>query len=235
MRDIVDLKVTQIRLYPIDTVPLRLLTIEKNLTPFREVLRFKSATLGDEKEDSAGFTFLNGELAYKSKTYSVERLTFEPLRVVLSIYGPSAAADALYEEVRRSLLAADPDGPFAKVEPYVKVQETSCVATLDVGFDKLFNPSLVRFLNKTVAAHTSSKAVSSQVAPSRFSAKISYELLDPELKRAGVQLLNKGLTIEPRARTRLEEQRYFTLSPTDSDTHFTILREFEKSLRGPAK
>lgn len=235
MRDIVDLKVIQIRLYPIDTIPLSLLAIEKNLIPFKEVLRFKSIATGDEKEDTTSLTFLNGEITYESKVYSVERLILEPLRVLLSVYGSSAVADVLYEEVRKNFLAADPDSPMAKVEPYVKVEETSCVASLDVDFRRLFSPSLLRFLDRTVGAHTSSKAVSSQVIPSRFSAKISYELVNRELKEAGVQLLNKVLTIEPRARTRLEEQRYFTLSPTDSDTHFTILREFEKSLRGPAK
>ena len=71
--------------------------------------------------------------------------------------------------------------------------------------------------------------------PSKFSARISYDLLDSGLREVGVRLVDKTLTIEPRIRTRLEERRYYTLSPTDSETHLELLREFEKAFRRAGK
>lgn len=235
MKDITDLKVTQVRLYPIDSVPLRALAIEKNITPFKSILRFKSATLGDEKTELISFTFLNGEYEYQGEVHLVERLIIEPLRLSLSVFGTSSVADALYEEVRTILVAAEPNGSFGSAEPYLKVEETSCVATLDVNFRKLFAAPLLQFLDKTVQRRTSTELASSSVQPMTFSARISYELLNSGLKKAGVQLLDKLLTIEPRIRTTLEEQRYYTFSPTDSETHLKVLREFEKALGGAVK
>lgn len=235
MKDISDLKVTQVRLYPIDSMPLRALAIEKNITPFKTTLRFKSATLGDEKTEILTFAFMNGEFEHQGKVHLVERLTIDPLRLSLSVFGASSVADALFEEVRKILIAAEPNGSFASTEPYLKVEETSCIATLDVNFQNLFATALLQFLQKTVRRKTSTMIASSKVQPITFSARISYELLNSDLKNAGVQLLDKALTIEPRIRTNLEERRYFTFSPTDSETHLTVLRELEKALGGTAK
>ena len=235
MREIVDLKVTQVRLYPIDVLPLTLLLVEKNLAPFRESLRFKSASAREAKPERAIIEFLGGEFEHQGKAHLVDRLTIESQRVTLVLYGTSATADAFYEEVRKIVAAADPEVGFPKSGPYVKVDETSCIVTLDVDFRKLFAPALVKFLEKTVRTRTSTDFASSDVLPARFSARVAYELVNPDLRKAGIRLVDKTLTIEPRVTTRPEERRYYTLSPTDSETHLALLREFEKAFKGPKK
>lgn len=151
------------------------------------------------------------------------------------MFGTSAVAEAVYHAIHNILVAVDPDGPFPRIEPYVKVEETSCVVTLDVEFEKLFAPPLLKFLEKTVRSRTSSNLATSNVIPARFSARVSYELLDLALKKAGVRLVDKTLTIEPRIRTRLEERRYFTQSPMDSENHLALLREFERAFKHGGK
>jgi len=49
MKDIVDLKVRQVRLYPVDVLPIAALLVEKNLAPFKDTLRFKGASAGEAK------------------------------------------------------------------------------------------------------------------------------------------------------------------------------------------
>lgn len=227
MKDIVDLRVTQIRLYPIDVLPLSTLAIAKNLDPFRERLRFKTASATGEKPELA-FHFVNGEIEHGGEVYLVERLAIEPQRLTFSLVGPSIVGEAFYEEVRKALEAADPTGVFGKSEPYIKSEETSCVATLDVHFRKLFSPSLLQFLEKTVHPKVSRSVAKTEVIPFNFAARISYELLDPELTKIGIRLSERKLIIEPRIRTHLDERRYFTQSPTDSKTHLALLRSFEK-------
>ena len=230
MKDIVDLKVTQIRLYPVDVLPISGLLLEKNLAPFRETLRFKTATRPDEKQEVFALDLLGGEIEYEGKVHLIERLAIGRQRLMVSVFGTSTVADIVYEAVSKILMAVDPDGAFPKTEPYVKVEETSCVVTLDVDFRNFFAPALLQFFDKTVRSRTSSKVAASDVMPFKFSVRVSYDLLDPDLKKVGVQLVDKTLTIEPRIRTRLEERRYYTQSPTDSETHLALLREFEKIL-----
>jgi len=178
---------------------------------------------------------LGGEIEHEGKTYLIESVTIERQRLILSVVGTSAVAETSYETVRKALVTADPEGPFSRTEPYLKVEETSCVATLDVSFRQLFTPPLLKFLEKTVRSRLSTKLASLQVVPSKFSVRVSYDLLDSGLREVGVRLTDKTLTIEPRVRTRLEERRYYTLSPTGSETHLALLREFEKALKTPKK
>jgi len=229
MKDIVDLKVTQIRLYPIDVLPIAALLVEKNLAPFKDTLRFKTASGGEAKPEAVAFELLGGEFDYQGSTHLIERLTIEPRRLIFVTLGPSTVANALYDEIRKILIAADPERRLEKREPYVKVEETSCVITLEVDFRQLFAPRLLQFLEKNVQPRTSNGSATSTVLLSRFSARVSYDLTDPNLKKVGVRLVDKVVTIEPRSGTGLDEKRYFTQSPTDSETHLALLREFEKA------
>jgi hypothetical protein len=235
MKDIVDLKVAQVRLYPVDVLPISSLLLEKTLISFRDTLRFKAGSRPEEKQEVPGVELLGGEIEYKGRVHLIERLAIEQQRLILSVFGTSSVADAVYERIRDILVAADSSGAFPKSKPYVKVEETSCVATLDVDFRKLFAPPVLQFLEKTVRQRTSTGLAKSDVTSFKFSARISYELLDPDLKKADIRLSDKTLTIEPRIRTRLEERRYYTLSPTDSETHLALLREFEKAFKAPKK
>lgn len=235
MKDIVDLNVTQVRLYPNDVLPLPALALERNLAPFREVLRFKTVSPTESKPEAVTLVFLKGEIEHEGRAHLIDELIIEAQRLTFSVFGSSAVANALYDEVRKILIAADPAGVFAKAKPYVTTEETGCIVTLDVDFRKLFSPPLLQFLEKTVRPRTSTQIATSEVVPFKFSAKLSYEILDPDLKKAGVRLLDKALTIEPRMRTRLEDRRYFTQSPTDSETHLNLLQAFEKAFGGTTK
>ena len=160
MKDIVDLKVTQIRLYPIDVLPIAAVLVEKNLAPFKDTLRFKTASAGEAKSEGVNLELLGGEIEHEGKIHLIERVSIERQRLILSVFGTSAIADASYEEVRKAMVTADPEGPFPRTEPYLKVEETSCVATLDVGFRQLFTPPLLRFLEKAIRSRTSTKLAS---------------------------------------------------------------------------
>ncbi len=235
MKDIVELSVVQIRIYPIDVIPIAVLLLEKSLNSFKENLRFKSGSVAQDKGEIVGLFFQNGEFEHGGTIHLVERLQIEYQRTMLSVFGDSGTADAVYEEVCKIINNVDPDGRFTKAKPYVKTEETSCVVTLDVDFKKLFAPPLLRFLEKTVQHRTATKIAKTEVVPSKFSGRITYQLSDAESRKGNFQLAAKTFTIEPRARTHLKERRYYTQSPTDSDTHFTLLREFEKALKGPTK
>lgn len=230
MKNISDLRVIQIRLFPPDVLPLSSLLLEKNLSRFKEKLRFKATSLGENKKEILGLLFYSGEFEHEGKAHLIEHLQIEQQKIAIAVVGSSAVADLAYGEVRSMLVAMESNGgTFRRAREFVKTEETVCMATLDVDFKSFFNPWVLEFLG-TVQKHTSTEISSSEVVPVNFSAKLSYEILDRNLKKK-FNLVDKKLTIEPRAGTNPDERRYFTKSPTDSETHLSLLRELERAVR----
>lgn len=233
MKNIVELTVTQVRIYPLDCLPFADLRVPTNAVKLKESFKF-----GAVQPDPFGtqLAFSNGIFLHRNKSFNVLSMTFEARKLTVQFRGHSAAADAFYSAVVKILNSIGDRSTPSNFEPLLKVEDTTCVATLDVDFSDLVAASFWRFIQtegkqKLAANYGKPKSI----AFKSLSFEIRYEPTDPRLEEYDVALSNKLLTIEPRVGTPLSERRFFASSPTDSETHISILEGLESAVAGVRK
>jgi hypothetical protein len=228
MKNIVDITVTQVRVYATDSLPFADLRRADNLKTVKETFRFENI-----QSDPLGLQlgFSNGTFEHRGKSVHILSLTVEPRRVLIQVRGRSSMADALYSAFSDILanFAGQPKG--SKFEPLLKAEETACVATLDIDFDDLVAPPLLRFIQTDGKAKLRTEFGSPKsVTFKTLSFEVKYSPVSPQLEEHDVALSSKLMTFEPRLATPLREKRFFTSSPTDSETHLAILEALEKEV-----
>jgi len=227
MKDVTELTVSQVRIFPSDCLPFTYLALESNAKVVKDALQF------DRFQTSAvPIIFENGSFEQGGRTVLVSSLTVEPRRTILKVLGNSEEASAAHALFENALRRFDPRGSDSSYDRIVLTEETSCVATLDVSYDELFSSSLSRFLG-TVARErlTTEYASPTQIGLKRLSFEVRYEPSDASIRDHDVMISQKLITIEPRAGTPLKERRFFSSTPADSSTHLALLEALEQQLR----
>ncbi len=228
MKDIVDITVTQVRVYPTDSLPFADLRRADKVKTLKERFHFESVQI-----DPLGLqmTLNNGTFEHRGKSLHIVSLTVEQRRVLIQVRGRSPMADAVYSAFS-SILANIAGRPKSnKFEPLLKAEETACVVTLDIDFDDLIAPPLLRFIQTEGKAKLRTEFGSPKsVTFKNLSFEVRYAPASPQLEEHDVALSNKLITIQPRLATPLRERRFYTSSPADSETHLTMLEALEKEV-----
>lgn len=226
MKDIAELSVTQSRLYSADSFPFAHICFQVNAQVIRDAFKFEQAQF-----DGTTLTFQSGTVEHQGRSVLISSLTIEERKLQIKILGRSAAADAVYAALVPVLQSLDTGGITTNYNPILKTEETTCVATLDIDFDSLVSPGISRFIRtKAMDALHTDFATPTSIGLRRLSFEVRYELADPHLRDHSITVANKVFRIEPRIGTPWQERRFFTLSPTDSETHFALLKTLEKEL-----
>ncbi|MBZ5503791.1 MAG: hypothetical protein LAN59_16410, partial [Acidobacteriia bacterium] len=142
MRDLVDLTVTQIRIFPADTIPLSDLRLSQCIKVVKEAFQF-STVQPDFLGVQLGFT--NGAFENAGKTFNILSLIIDPRRIQIQARAGSPIIDAFYSSLMK-VLESTKQVTMGGIRPLVKAEETTCVATLDIEFEELLAPSLAAFL-----------------------------------------------------------------------------------------
>jgi hypothetical protein len=225
VKDIVDITVAQARIFPADSLPLTELRAPTNAALLKDAFKF-GAVQGDPFGLQLSFT--NGTFEHRGKPINVLSLIFEQRKMSIQIRGRSPAADAFYSAVARVLQSIGGQPRTSRLEPLVKADETSCVVTMEIHFEDLVAPTLWQFIQKEAKHKLRVDRVKARsITFKNLSFEVKYEI-DPLLAEHDISLTSKLLTIEPRTGTPSNERRYFTSSPTDSETHLEILEGIER-------
>jgi len=228
MKEIVDLTVGQVRVFPTDRLPFADLRAPSSTKAIKDTFHFENV-LADPI--GAQITFNNGTFESKGKLVNILAFAIEQRRMQLQVRGQSAMADAFYSAVWGVLPGAGKRGRRPEPEPLVKVEETTCIATLDIDFDELIAPQLLRFIMTEAKERLRTNfGIPRSIAFKGLSFEVKYSAKDPSLEEHDVVLSNKLLTIEPRAATPMRERRFYTSSPTDSETHLALLEKLEQEV-----
>lgn len=226
MRDISDIEVRQVRIFPVDVFPVMKLALPQIGQAFRERFGWGAAEAqkdGDMLLSPGSFSVPDG-----GEVVAIRALQFNERRMILTVVGGSGVANL----ANRAILSffADAAG-WKPVEPLVLTEETTCVATLDFEWTDLLSPAVAAFARgpmlKAISATASARA---EIRGLSFSFRLSYFDAPASLGEHGVTLSDKRLVVEPRMNTPLAERRFFTFSPTDSDTHLRLLSQLEESV-----
>lgn len=239
MKNITDLKVTELRLFKFDVIPFNTLMTATQSNLVTSTYLFKDAEVRqDENKNILQLVMRTGEFKYNKQVYPIELLSIERNRIIFSIYSDSNIANKFYQEIANALAKIDSSGQFKKNKPLIKTMETMCVAKLDIDYSSIFSNKMNSF-NKNKASKACSSAIDNvanvQILPRGLTFDVTYEVSNKPLLENKVTIQTKQIRIEPRWGIDLKENLFYLHSPTDSKTHLKLLSEFEKVFKSSKK
>ena len=229
MNAITELTVNQIRIFPVDTVPLGLITTKTCADKVRELLAVSEVEVRPLLDGNHVITFRRGELKHSTKVVVIRRVEVDQRRITVEVEGTSEDSNAVYTSFLSALGSALDTDLAPLRSPLLVAETTQCVATLDYAFEELFNSAFIEFLNHRVAKEASSKLAKASVRPALVAAEVSYQI-DRTLVESKTTMSPKEFTIAPRPGVPSEARKYLVSSPFDSNTHIRLLRELSKAI-----
>lgn len=230
MEEITDLRVTQIRVFPVDVVPLNKITTKSCTEKIKDSLSVSEIEVGPFIDSASPLVFGRGEIKRGNAIIVINRIAIEPRRIIVEVLGTSKEAGQVYEALLSSInTAADIDVEELRV-PLLVAEITQCIATLDFRFEALFNSSFIDFLDSRVKKEATNKMAKSLIRPLVAEVEINYQVEDETLTKNKISMSPKRFIIAPRAGTPLDARRYFLSSPFSSDTHLRLIRYLEESI-----
>jgi hypothetical protein len=175
-----------------------------------------------------GLIFSQGEFRHKLKTYPVERLIVETRRILITMVAPSKVADAFYESAASIISEFDADKQFDMKGDLLKSEETGCDITLDTDIRQLLSPDFANFLESGALPILGTKSWKPRLRGIRLALDVSYDVTDEKLSTHNINLAPKTIMIQSAPGSPLDQRRYMTFSPTDSDNHMAMLQEIDK-------
>ena len=226
MKEVRVLSTSQVRIFPVDAIPLTKLMIAKHRKIIESLFNFEK-TEAITRAGNTGMSFLAGSCG--PKPLLVEEVTIEERRIITRVQGTTKETTSVYEEIKKVLEQVNED---RSIKELLCTHETASSVVLSVPFERVFSQPFLNFLNKSATKHIGSPWAEHYLAPTGLRFRIQYKLTDDTLVKNHIALAPKELVIEPRSQSALEDQLYWITSPTDTDTHFKLIDDLEKSLKG---
>lgn len=232
LKNITDLTVTQIRIFPVDVIPLGIIAAKSCVEKIRDALSVGEIEARPFIEGRHVITFRRGELKNENRIIAINKVEVEPRRIIIEVEGTSKEGNQVYEVFLSSVLAVASVDLESLRMPLLVAQTTRCVVTLAFTFDALFSNAFIEFLNRKVEKEASNNAAKGSVRPLTAAAEITYQIRDKALIDNNISMNPKQFSIAPRAGAPLDARKYVTSSPFDSDTHLKLVEELNKAVAG---
>jgi len=229
LKEVRVLSTAQVRIFPADVIPLTKLIIAKHREIINSLFNFERAE-PITRAGNTGMSFLAGSCG--SKPLLIEEVTIEERRIIARVQGTTKEANSVYEEVKKVLEQVN-EG--RSIKELLCTHETASSVVLSVPFDRVFSKPFLNFLEKSATRHIGLPWAQHYLAPMGLRFRIQYKLTDDTLVKNYIGLASKELVIEPRSQSALDDQLYWISSPTDTDTHFKLIDDLEKCLKGESK
>jgi hypothetical protein len=213
------------RLFTPDTTPWSQLTAPSNLARLREKYKFAQMVQPDQLPGVPAqlqVIFANGEYQHDQELIGIQSLSVEPNVIQFQVSAGTQGADYFFADLTTFLQELRPE---PKIEEYKKTYQTIAVTRLNVPFEEIFSTGFVKFLNNRVKPSLRLPDGEPHIRLASLSWLVTYRA-----ESADTMYLPKQLTIEPRFGSKMDDQIYYTMSPTDSETHIGLLEDFERNL-----
>lgn len=230
MKEITDLTVTQVRVFAVDTIPFRRMGTKSCTDRIKNDFRINEVRTDLVSPGVGSIVFEIGELEQEGSTIVTNRIVVEPRRIILDVAGTSRQASQVYALLLKSMESTTGMNLTKLRSPMIVSETTQCVAALEFPFDSLLADSFTRFIHDSVTKTASTKIAKASLTPLVLEFQVNYDVKAKTLIEHKISLSPKRLTIAPRGSTPLEQKRYFTSSPFDSDTHLRLLQDLERAL-----
>jgi hypothetical protein len=233
MKNIRELIVTQIRIFPADYIPYSYLLRKEFIDYIVEKYNFDRHQMPFENIPVPAsvprvLILESGEYKIDNKKVIIKRVAFEDRRLITEVISPSKVSTKFFNAFSKDIKKFDSDGYFKASDANYFSEETTCIVSLDVDFMDIYSNKFRNFLSKDFAKHLKHKPF--EIYPRRTRFEVNFEP-DEKLLKYRITLAAKTLVIEPKAEHSLDEKVYFTSSPCDSDTHLNLLKSYEESMK----
>lgn len=225
MKNVSQLTSSEVRIFPPDVIPFRLLITPRATSALKAALEFGDAGVNLE----AGEVFFqNGTLKLPdSALVVISLLTISDRKIAVQVAGPSEEVELVFSRLTEILVGAGADS--VTVDPLLVARETKCVVDLDFSWSDLFSPHIKSFVEELL---TASEAPGARPSLKAFTLRLilGYDT-PPQLKDYGIGMNDKLFTIEPRTDVPLNQNRFFTHSPTPSEVHLKLIQRLESLMK----
>ncbi|MFA5308834.1 MAG: hypothetical protein WC370_05020 [Dehalococcoidales bacterium] len=224
MKDITDITVIQIRLFPVDVIPFNIISTQSCVQKIKESFSLTVVESPPFLDNINSIMFQKGEFKSNKQIIIINKIEIEPRRIILEVTGTSQQANEVYDSLLISISEAVNIEVGRLRQPLLNAENTRCVVTLDFHISELFSKSFMSFLNNDVKNKASTQLASGIVEPIGILTQISYQIKDETLIKNAIGMNPKQFTITPRSGVPIEEKRFVTSSPFDSDTHLGLIK-----------
>jgi len=233
MKDIRELIVTQIRIFPADYIPYSYLLRKEFIDYVVEKYKFGKHQMPFENIPVPAnvprvLVLESGEYKVDKKKIIIKKVTFEDRRLITEVLSPSKLSAKFFNAFSKDIKKFDMDERFKASDANYFTEETSCIVSLDIDFMDIYSDKFRNFLTKDFVKHLKHDAF--EIYPRRTRFEVSFKP-DEKLMKHRISLAPKLLAIEPRTEHSLDEKVFFTSSPCDTDTHLNLLKSFEESMK----
>ncbi|MBM2825517.1 MAG: hypothetical protein HW402_1181 [Dehalococcoidales bacterium] len=229
MKNVTDLTVTQIRIFPVDVVPLSVITTKSCVEKIREILSIGEVVVGPS------IVFRRGELRREKRVIVTNKIEVDPRRVIVEVEGTSKDGTEVYEAFLSAVAVVANADLESLRKPLLIAENTQCIVSLDFTFESLFSEAFIKFLNSKVKKEASSKIARASVRPLATAVEITYEIIDKTIIESKITMNPKQLHIAPRPGAPLDTRKYLISSPFNSDTHLKLVNELNKDILAVGK
>ena len=227
MKEIKTVITTQVRIFPPDRIPLTKVAIPEYGQQIQALFAFASVSPVQQEGALPGIAFTGG--LYKPDSTVIESVSIEPRRIIIKVHGSSSTAQSVFDVIRKKL--EEFAGKSSSIEEVICTHETSSSVVLDFGFDRLLSEKFKSFLTGPATLYTKITWSDNLIVPLQLSFSVRYKITDDALIKRSIGFSNKTLRIEPRGQSSADDRLFWIESPTDTDTHFKLIEELEKTLR----
>jgi hypothetical protein len=228
--EIKNLSITQVRIFPPDYIAYNYLQRNDFVEHIAKKYHFQKHEMPFQpfqKGSPSVLLFNSGDYNLEGKKILIERLHFENRRIVLEAMTSSKIANKIFDAISREIRKFDPLKLFKRKDAVFESEETTCLAKLNVNYKKIYSEDFIKFIETDFASFLEQNFL--EIRPKSLSFEVHFNPDNDFTKKHNINLSPKTLTIEPRSGHPLEETIFLSHSPFDSDTHFKLLENFEKT------
>lgn len=221
MLDFIDMVSIARFLFAPNTLPLTNLLMSSNLKALEGMFSFQTIQVNADNNQFQ----LNAVGMGEANGVPIQQLTIDPVSINLAVCGDSTALRNTYEILRGFLIKIDAKRRMEHPKIYTTTHQTQSTVKLSVPYERLIAPKLLKFLKSQTAVIRPTDSSDAEVHLSNLSFQVKYTPTSDIYS-----LVPKVLTIEPRAGSDPKENMYYVLTPTDSDKHRALVKEFERAM-----
>lgn len=228
MKNVNQLQITVISIFPVDQISIPSLLRRESLNHLNHLFRLQYVQQADPFFlNQNQIMFRNGEFVHEDTVYLINEVVIDNRKIVIKMNAPSIIGDIFFDLLKKELISLDVRRRKIEFTPLITTYETTCVCTLDFDLYRYlgghdFN-EFIDNIEQQIPKHGSTISI----IPSSLRFKIDYSNIPEEIRKNRITLAEKNIIIEYREKTNPEDRIYLTSSPTRSETHFELLEVFE--------
>lgn len=228
MKNIQNLHVTQIRIFPEDTIPYQIFSLPERIKQLKERYHFGGQEIpiplqlpGSPKV----IIFQMGEVKIEDSSTVIDRLQFEGRKMILEVAGSSSVSDKVFLDIADFVNEMVGNVSLSEEKRLTKTQETKCNVTLEIDYWDVFSDKMKRFIKDDLREAFDRPVF--ETNPSKLTFEIIFDQDINLLQKQRIQFSPKSFTIEPREGIPFDEHVFYTCSPFDSEVHLRLVETLE--------